>query len=523
VAEAEELVAQARADIEAAVADAAAARAETETIRGEIDARVLEIGAELAARLAEVEGERDAAQAALQERDAEIARLQAAAEDAGTRNTAIEALVADVLSTAGALRDGFDAQLAELHDRVEAELATLRAQLDEERTARLVAEEELAAERSRGVGDASPSILDAMSRTELEAARRELAATQEQLAAERRRSAETVELREQATKLVADLEAANARLKVREDVAAEAEPEVEAEPEPEAEEQPEAEELEAEVEPERPFGRPPATSDDDLLPPAGARPLATRFVRPSERPLIPWLTPAITRLAEQNDAVAAELILELLPAQAGIVRDTLGYTLTIEGFASYRVTVERDRTTVERLLDTSGSDVRISGTPGALAPLVAGGARRRLPGVRIEGRKRRLRKLLRARRTPVDFARIADHAIRLAPELALAVLCAAVEPSWTAGHRFSVVYSLAGAEPLEVEVRDGRELLVQPATRLRDEAPAATISLREDALFPLLGRLHLPHGAERVLVAGDRHAVALLHGWFDRAQGLPGG
>jgi hypothetical protein len=98
-----------------------------------------------------------------------------------------------------------------------------------------------------------------------------------------------------------------------------------------------------------------------------------------------------------------------------------------------------------------------------------------------------------------------------------------VEPSWTAGHRFSVVYSLAGAEPLEVEVRDGRELLVQPATRLRDEAPAATISLREDALFPLLGRLHLPHGAERVLVAGDRHAVALLHGWFDRAQGLPGG
>jgi hypothetical protein len=589
VEEAEELVARARADIESAVADAGVARAETETVRGEIDARVLEVGAELAARLADVEEERDAALAELSAREEEIARLRTAAEDAGTRNAAIEALVADVLSTAGGLRDGFDAQLAELHDRVEAELATLRAQLDEERTARLVAEEELAAERARAVEDVTPSILDAMSRTELEAARRELAATQEQLAAERRRSAETAELREQATKLVSDLEAANARLKVDEPPApAEprgAEPPESELPAPESAasdplvsepaafepatedvgadlatdpvaaalvrlaadepagdervaDEPAAEEAvvaEAGVEEsvtdeaapdeeaDRSFGRPPIKADHDLLPPAGARPLPTRFVRPSERPLTSWLTPAIAALAEQNDAVAAELILELLPAQAGTVRDPITYGLTLEGFATYRVTVERDRTTAERQLDPAGTDVRIIGTPGALAPLVAGGARRRMSGVRIEGRKRRVRKLLRARRAPLDFARIADHAVRLAPELALAVLCAAVEPSWTAGHTFSVVYSLAGAEPLEVEVRDGSELLVQPATRLRDEAPAATISLREDALFPLLGRMHLPHGAERVLVAGDRHAVALLHGWFDRAQGLPGG
>ena len=85
-----------------------------------------------------------------------------------------------------------------------------------------------------------------------------------------------------------------------------------------------------------------------------------------------------------------------------------------------------------------------------------------------------------------------------------------------------MVYSLAGAEPLEVEVRDGRDLQVGPAGRARDASPAATISLRADALVSLLARLHLPHDAERVLVAGDRHAVALLHGWFDRAQGLPG-
>jgi len=546
VAEAEELVARARAEIEAAKAEAETARAETEAVRAEVDARVLEVGAELASRLADVEGERDAALAELEARDAEIARLQAAAEEASTRGEAIEALVADVLATAGSLRDGFDAQLAELHDRVEAELATLRAQLDEERTARQVAEEELAAERSRGIGHVAPSILDAMSREELEAARRELAATQEQLAAERRRSAETAELREQASKLAADLEAARERLKEAEPAPGEAEvdeteeppatdveappvaeaeeaPAIEAEevPAAEVEEVPSAEAEEPPAEPERPLRQ----ADHDLLPPVGARPLPTRFVRPSERPLTGWLATAIATLAGQDDAVAAELLLELLPAQAGLVRDPVTYGLTIEGFGAYRVTVDRDRTTVERQAEGAGpgADVNVIGTPGTLAPLVAGGARRRMPGVRIEGRKRRLRKLIRARRTPLDFARIADHGVRPAPELALAVLAAAVQPTWTAGHRFSVVYSLAGAESLEVEVRDGRELLVQPATRLRDEAPAATISLREDALFPLLGRLHLPPGAERVLVAGDRHAVALLHGWFDRAQGLPGG
>ncbi len=246
-------------------------------------------------------------------------------------------------------------------------------------------------------------------------------------------------------------------------------------------------------------------------------------MRPSERPLIGWLTPAIAALAEQNDALAAELILELLPAQAGIVRDALAYTLTIEGFGTYRVAIDRERTSIDRREDASGADVHVIGSAGALAPLVGGGARRRLRGVRIEGRKRRLRKVVRARRAPLDFARLADHGVRPAPELALAVLSAAVEPSWTVGHRFSVVYALAGAEPLEVEVRDGAGLHVRPAAHEREEAPAATISLRQDALLSLLARLHMPHGAERVLVAGDRHAVALLHGWFDRAQGLPGG
>src|SRR5690606_36876292 len=103
-----------------------------------------------------------------------------------------------------------------------------------------------------------------------------------------------------------------------------------------------------------------------------------------------------------------------------------------------------------------------TGSAAALAPLVAGGARRRLPGVRIEGRKRRLRPLRRARRAPTDLARLMESGARPAPELVLAVLAAAVDPEWTRGHRFGVVYALTDGKPLEVEVRDGQLLVVGP-------------------------------------------------------------
>ena len=129
-------------------------------------------------------------------------------------------------------------------------------------------------------------------------------------------------------------------------------------------------------------------------------------MRPSERPLIGWLTPAIAALAEQNDALAAGAILELLPAQAGDRgANARPYTLTIEGFGTDRVAIDRERTSIDRREDASGADVHVIGSAGALAPLVGGGARRRLRGVRIEGRKRRLRKVVRARRAPLDFAR----------------------------------------------------------------------------------------------------------------------
>jgi hypothetical protein len=260
-----------------------------------------------------------------------------------------------------------------------------------------------------------------------------------------------------------------------------------------------------------------------LAPPPGSRALPARFVHPSERRLTGWLTPAIVALAERDEALAADLVLALLPGQAGLLRKPLRYALTIGGRGTYSVSVDRDTVEVNRenVPGSAAVDVRVAGSAAALAPLVGGGARRKLPGVRIEGRRRRLRPLLRARRAPTDLARLLERGAKPGPELVLAVLTAAVDPAWTRGHRFSVVYDVTDGEPIEVEVRDGQPLAVGPPPAERAEPPAARIAIRADAVLPFLARCHLP-ADERILLTGEGHPVALLHGWFDRAQGLPG-
>jgi len=555
LAEAERDRDAALAERDAALAERDAAHAAAETVKLEIAAdldRAADERERLAAALAEAEAERGRLAAALAAAEADAERLRAAAEGEAERDAALGALVADVREAAGTLREGFDRRLAELADRIDAEVATLRARLDEERMAREVVEAELAAERERGASATTGSLVaDVLARTELEQTRRELAAAQEALAARHAESEEAAALREQAGRLVQDLEAAEARLKVeREDEAGASEDDADAAPQDAAPEDavpedaapedaapedaaPEdapaapAPEPEPAAEPARRVGVPSSgyglARSGLLAPPPGSRALPARFVHPSERRLTGWLTPAIVALAERDEALAADLVVALLPGQAGLLRKPVRYALTIGGRGTYAVGVDRDRVAVSRenVPGSAEVDVRVSGSAAALAPLVGGGARRKLPGVRIEGRRRRLRPLLRARRAPTDLARLFERGAKPAPELVLAVLAAAVDPDWTRGHRFSVVYEVTDGDPIEVEVREGQPLAVGPPPAERAEPPAATIAIRGEAVLPFLARCHLP-ADERILLTGEGHPVALLHGWFDRAQGLPG-
>ena len=74
----------------------------------------------------------------------------------------------------------------------------------------------------------------------------------------------------------------------------------------------------------------------------------------------------------------------------------------------------------------------------------------------------------------------------------------------------------AGELPQSVTVvaSDGGPLRLTGA----DEPHAALVTVPGDALLPML-----QGAATRATVAGDRRAVDVLHGWFDRARGVAAG
>jgi hypothetical protein len=277
------------------------------------------------------------------------------------------------------------------------------------------------------------------------------------------------------------------------------------EPEPEAEEKP--------TPPE------PKSTPAPFIP----RVLALRPQRES------WLAPAIRRVAEERDSkLAGELVCELLPAQR--VKRALTYTLRIEGLGDVQVRLEGERTTVRRpsagsidAADGSGADSErgaflLEGPAAAFAELAAGGTGRRLPGVKVHGSRRKLRRLLAACRVPLALSDLADTGIQVWPGLLLLALAQAIDPQWTKGHSFVLAFAIEGqpSATLYVQVRDGGPIEV---TRVRGEQPLSTVRLSERAFVCVLAGAPLPP-SERVFVEGALEPLTLLLGWSDRAQGL---
>jgi hypothetical protein len=242
-----------------------------------------------------------------------------------------------------------------------------------------------------------------------------------------------------------------------------------------------------------------------------------------------WLAPAIRRVAERHDAkLAAELICELLSAQGPLLKRTLTYTVRIQGLEDMQVHVEGGRAAVRRLAAADGAGGKergaflLEGSAADFAELAAGGAeRRRLAGVKVRGSRRRARKLLAARRQPLELSDLAEADIRVWPGLLLLALSEAIPPEWTAGHSFLLAFTIesASASPsatIYVHARDGGQLAV---TRVRSEAPpVCTVHLSEQAFLCMLAGAPLPPG-EPVLLDGSREPLLLLLGWSDRVQG----
>ncbi len=239
-----------------------------------------------------------------------------------------------------------------------------------------------------------------------------------------------------------------------------------------------------------------------------------------------WLAPAIRRVAERRDAkLAGELICELLPAQRLVLKKALTYTLRIDGLGDAQVRLDGERATVRRPSEGSApaagaeqGDFVLEGPAAAFAELAGGGVGRRLADVRARGSRRRVRRLMKARRAPLALSDLAEADIRVWPGLLLLALSEAIYPDWTRGHSFVLAFAIEGppSATLYAQVRDGDPLAV---TRVRGERPLSTVHLSERAFLCMLAGAPLPPG-EQVLVEGPRDPLELLLGWSDRAQGL---
>jgi hypothetical protein len=231
-----------------------------------------------------------------------------------------------------------------------------------------------------------------------------------------------------------------------------------------------------------------------------------------------WLAPAIRRLAAQRDAkLAAELVIELIPAQRELVDGPLNYEIKIGELGTFYVTLEPGQATISR--EPRGSvDFSLEGPVTAFSELAAGGAGRRYPGLRMRKGKRRARRFLKTRRNPIALADLASAGVDVWPGLLLLAMAEAIDTTWTAGRRFELAFDIEDAPGVVIYVCvcDGEPIKV---SRTAVGQPAATISLSGHALICLLAGTQ-PSVEDTTLVTGDVSSVDMFLQWTARAQGL---
>ncbi|HYF26069.1 MAG TPA: hypothetical protein VD931_10055, partial [Baekduia sp.] len=242
------------------------------------------------------------------------------------------------------------------------------------------------------------------------------------------------------------------------------------------------------------------------------RPLAPRGL-PARSTARPWLRDAVVALAAEDVAAAAQLVLALVPVQGLRAARALRYDLHVDGARAVRVEVAPGLPAALRPLEATDDrpDLVLVGTPEALAPLVGGGAGRRLPGLDVGGRRRWLRaRLARDMRTPVSLADVARARAVPEPEMLLRALCLAARPSW-----------VTAAATVEVEAGSRRRLVLAPGRRPVLRAPEGPVDagLHTTAQgLPAVLAGARPAGGPPAEASGDADVLERFFELVDRVQ-----
>ena len=237
---------------------------------------------------------------------------------------------------------------------------------------------------------------------------------------------------------------------------------------------------------------------------------------------------AFRQMAQSDPDLAAKLVLMSLPVTAQRIHGELTYDLTVEGWGTYRVSKQNGSATVAEQPERAdvdrpdpGVDFTMAMDARTLAQMAAGAnpARLMLEGkLRIRGKRRRALKLRAMAEGELDLAEVLRSGAEIDPDLMYRSLEYLIDPAWTKGHKFTIVYELDG-DAWQVEVRDGNRVTVATG---RPNRPTATVRLSRDTFNKLLNGEITPSQAmqqDLTSVEGQIYPVTLLGRWMERAQG----
>ncbi len=239
---------------------------------------------------------------------------------------------------------------------------------------------------------------------------------------------------------------------------------------------------------------------------------------------------ALRRMAKEDPELAAKMIVHSLPAAAATMPPDLSWRLSIEGLGDWTVHSPTDggAATVEPSNGDGGEDFAVETDANGLTRLAAGSSplglmmRRRL---RLRGKRR---KALALRHLDPDAGprKMAALGVAVDPDLIYRSLPYAIDPEWTRGHRFTVVFEVLGEGGGQwmVEVNDG-EVSVHAGSSNGSSPPDATIRLSLETWTALLRGDVSPTKAMQTGLTraeGALHPVTLLGRWVDRAEGVDG-
>src|SRR4051794_38703722 len=233
---------------------------------------------------------------------------------------------------------------------------------------------------------------------------------------------------------------------------------------------------------------------------------------------------ALDRMASDDPQLAARLFVQMLPAVAQRLSGPLAYDVTIEDLGTWHVAVEGNGggARVGRGSNGADTDFELHTDAAGIAALAAGRSPLRVMmsgRLKLTGKRRRALKLRALANGPEPT--IAD-ALKAGAELDADAIYRAlpylVDPGWTKGHSFTVVYEVEGAGVWSVRVDDGRPLVVAGDV----ESPAGRIRMGLDTYRAVVsGAMTPPEAMQQHLIDidGKLFPTTLLGRWIDRSQG----